>query len=167
MTALVVFSGLPGVGKTTLARQVAQSLGATYLRIDTIEVAVARSGLEAGEAPVGYLVAAGLAVEQLRIGLPVVSDAVNSVEIARVGWREVARETRAELRLVHVVCSDPDEHRRRVESRLPDLDGHVPPTWTEVRRRSWEPLTDPHLTVDNVGDTRGHVEEILTWVRAG
>ena len=135
------------------------------LRIDTIEVALARSGIDAGEAPVGYLVACGLAAEQLRLGRPVVTDAVNSVEVARVGWREVAAEAGAAMRVVHVVCSDPDEHRRRVETRSADLDGHVLPTWAEVRRRAWEPLTDDHLAVDNVGEPSRHVEEILAWLR--
>ena len=43
MAMLVVFGGLPGTGKTTLARQVADRLGATYLRIDTIEQALRSS----------------------------------------------------------------------------------------------------------------------------
>ena len=34
---LIVFSGLPGVGKTTIARELGRSLAAVYLRIDSIE----------------------------------------------------------------------------------------------------------------------------------
>jgi AAA domain len=37
---LVVFCGLPGVGKTAISRRVADQLGATFLRIDTIEAAI-------------------------------------------------------------------------------------------------------------------------------
>ena len=37
---LIIFGGLPGTGKTTLARKLANDLGATYLRIDTIERAL-------------------------------------------------------------------------------------------------------------------------------
>ena len=40
LTILVVFAGLPGTGKSLLARGVADAIGATYLRIDTIESAV-------------------------------------------------------------------------------------------------------------------------------
>jgi predicted kinase len=42
---LIVFSGLPGVGKTTIARELACSLAAVYLRIDSIEQALRQAGL--------------------------------------------------------------------------------------------------------------------------
>jgi broad-specificity NMP kinase len=34
---LIVFSGAPGTGKTTLSRLLAQQRGAVYLRIDTMD----------------------------------------------------------------------------------------------------------------------------------
>ncbi|MDR3159093.1 MAG: AAA family ATPase [Zoogloeaceae bacterium] len=40
MTTLHIFPGLPGVGKTTLARHLAEVSGAAYVRIDTIEQAL-------------------------------------------------------------------------------------------------------------------------------
>jgi predicted kinase len=44
---LVVLSGLPGVGKTTIAPELARSLPAVHLRIDSIEQAAAsRAGGE-------------------------------------------------------------------------------------------------------------------------
>ncbi len=41
---LIVFSGLPGTGKTTIANDLAATTGAVYLRIDTIEQAIRNSG---------------------------------------------------------------------------------------------------------------------------
>ena len=34
---LIVFSGLPGTGKTTIAKALAAATAAVYLRVDTIE----------------------------------------------------------------------------------------------------------------------------------
>ena len=34
---LIVFGGLPGAGKTTIARELARQIGAAYVRIDSID----------------------------------------------------------------------------------------------------------------------------------
>jgi predicted kinase len=53
---LVIFGGLPGTGKSTLALKLADQMGAVYLRIDTIERAIAAGeDLSVGEK--GYRVA--------------------------------------------------------------------------------------------------------------
>ena len=133
---LVVLSGRPGTGKTTVAREVAPSLGACYLRVDAAETALARAGVEVGVE--GYAVVHELAVSNLLLGTSVVVDAVNPVAEARASWAEAA--ARAGARLVHVetVLPDPEEHRRRVESRAADIPGHVVPTWHEVEAGEWQ-----------------------------
>jgi adenylate kinase len=47
---LVIFAGLPGTGKTTIARALARDLGAVYLRIDSIEQAILAS--DGGSGPI-------------------------------------------------------------------------------------------------------------------
>jgi predicted kinase len=42
---LIAFSGLPGVGKTTIARDLARGLEALHLRVDSIEAALKNSSL--------------------------------------------------------------------------------------------------------------------------
>ena len=42
---LIEFGGLPGTGKSTLARQLAERTRAVLLRIDEIEAAMRRNGL--------------------------------------------------------------------------------------------------------------------------
>jgi predicted kinase len=37
MAMLIVFAGLPGSGKSSIARELAREIGAIWLRIDSIE----------------------------------------------------------------------------------------------------------------------------------
>lgn len=163
---LVVFAGLPGCGKTLLARLTADRLGLTHLRIDTIEAAIAWSVPAAADSPAGYLAAEWVAAEQLRGGRGVVIDAVNNLEIARAAWPALAERTGAKLTVIEVICSDPAEHRNRVQNRSSDLPGHQVPRWDQVSEWRWEPITWPRLLIDNVGDPRGHVERIVTSIRS-
>jgi len=166
---LIVFGGLPATGKTTLSRLVAQDLPATWLRIDMIEAAMWQSGI-AREEPTGlaaYVVANALADAQLSLGATVVVDAVNPVEEARRGWRELAARHGVRLRLCEVVCSDRDEHRRRVEKRDSDLDGLKVPTWDDVIKREYEPWTEPRLTVDTVHSRAECLTAVFTYIERG
>jgi hypothetical protein len=49
---------------------------------------------------------------------------------------------------VEVVCSDLEEHRRRVESRVADIAGHRLPTWSEVIDRDYRAWDEPRLVID-------------------
>jgi predicted kinase len=74
---LIVFSGLPGTGKTTIARELACRIGAVYLRIDVIEQALRDAGMLPGAS--GYGVANALALSNLTVGHTVIADCVNPV----------------------------------------------------------------------------------------
>lgn len=161
---LVALGGLPGAGKTTLARALARRLGAAFLRIDAVEQAVRDAGLSA-EGPVGYGVAQALALANLENGLDVVADSVNPVAASRAGWRAVAARGGARLLEVEVTCSDPAEHRRRVETRATDIPGLVPPRWAAVEALAFAPWPEAHLVVDTaLGSAERGVAEIMALV---
>jgi predicted kinase len=155
---LIIFGGLPGVGKTTLAKAAAREWEAVYLRVDTIEHALRFSETLQGEVgPAGYLVAYRLAEENLRIGRTVVADSVNPLNITRDAWLSVA----ADAIEIEVICSDPSEHRRRVENRNADIDGLSWPTWQAVLERPYEDWTRPHLVLDTAKKSIEEVTEEL------
>lgn len=150
MQKLIVFGGRPGVGKTTLARMLAAELRAAYVRIDTIEQALVRLGT-ATLGPEGYAVGYRIAAENLRLGLDVVADSVNPLEVTRAAWREVAAEAGAAVIELEIVCGDGAEHRRRVAGRAADIAGHRLPTWADVERGDYEPWERERLVIDTAG----------------
>jgi predicted kinase len=144
---LIVLSGLPGVGKTTIATQLARVTGAVHVRIDVIEQKLRDAGQEVfGE---GYLLGHGIAEEHLREGFSVIADCVNPWPLTRDEWRDVADRAGVPVLEVEVVCSDAIEHRRRVESREADIPNHVLPTWEYVLERDYHPWGRDRLVLDS------------------
>jgi len=137
---------LPGVGKTTIARELAAALRAVHLRIDSVEQALRACGIEV-EAE-GYVVAHAVAQDNLRLGRTVIADCVNPWSLTRDEWRSVAERAGTRVVEVEVVCSDVEEHKRRVEGRSPDIMGHRLPTWSEVLERDYRPWDRERIILD-------------------
>lgn len=163
---LIIMSGLPGAGKTTLSRELARRLGAVHIRIDTIEQTLRGGGFEGEMTDAGYRIGYAIAEDNLRLGRTVIADSVNPIALTRNAWRDVA--TRAGVRSidVEIVCSDPTEHRRRVETRAADIAGHKQPTWNEVMARKYELWTADRIVVDttrtNALQAAGQIASALT-----
>ncbi len=160
---LVVFGGLPGVGKSTIAAMLARRLLATYLRIDTIEQALrACATLPGGVVAEGYAVAYLVAEENLRAGGTVVADSVNPLPVTRDAWLAVANRAHAPVLEVEIVCSDAEEHRRRVETRRTNVSGLRLPAWDEVLARDYQRWDRPHVILDTAARiAEDTVEELL------
>jgi predicted kinase len=151
---LIVFAGLPGVGKSTVADRVARALGLPILSVDPIEEGMAEAGIPPSSARgvAAYLVAAKSARHVLELGQGVIVEAANAEHEGRAVWRDLGAHTGVDLRWVHVTCSDARLHRARLEARAPGYPGVEEPTWEAVSERAaglaaWD---DERTVVDTV-----------------
>lgn len=117
--ALIAMAGLPGVGKSTVARALAQRLPAVLVNVDDVESALIRAEFERSFATglAAYLVAEQVARANLALGRHVVVDAANYVTYARNIWTSLAREHGVPLLFVEVVCTDLAAHAERLADR--------------------------------------------------
>jgi predicted kinase len=162
---LIILAGLPGVGKTTIARELARCLIAVHVHIDSIEQAIRQSARHA-DIPIddaGYLVGYTVAEGNLQLGHTVIADSVNPWPLTRDAWAAVAERAGVPFIEVEIVCSDLFEHERRVTSREADRPGVRPVTWQQVLARDYHHWHRDRMVVDTALKTASEcVEEILS-----
>jgi predicted kinase len=159
---LYIFSGLPGSGKTTLSQSLAKQVEAVYLRVDTIEQAL-RDLCSIEVRGEGYGLSYKIAADNLRLGMSVISDCCNPIELTRREWEQVALDAKANYVNIEVICSDALEHRQRVESRISTVSGLTPPNWSEVENREYDKWTSDRIVIDTANRTVMEcVEDLLS-----
>ncbi len=134
---LIVLGGLPGTGKTSIARAFCQTTSAVHVRIDSIEQAIRESGVTVISLDdAGYRAGYAVAEDNLRVGHVVIADSVNPIPITRAAWLDVAKRANTRAVEVEIQCFDEVEHRRRIEARVRE---GVGPTWQQVIDRDYRP----------------------------
>jgi len=154
---LVVFSGLPGTGKSTLAEVIGKQFGIPVFAKDWLEAVLLQNGLQPtqdGKALgyVGYELLTSLAERQLMLGQSAILDSVASIQKIRDAWKSLAGKYLAEWRVIECLCSDETIHRERLLTRERDIPGWHELEWSEVERVkeyyvSWQ---EEHLVLDMV-----------------
>jgi hypothetical protein len=154
---LVLVTGLPGTGKSTMADVAAAELGAPVLGHDwamsglrpypEIQEALDVMGLR-GHRGVGWSILWALARSQLRRGLAVVLDGVARAPEVE-GTRALAREEGVPSLVVLTECSDAELHRSRIEGRQRGIPGWYELDWDHVARArgEWEELDDINVVL--------------------
>ena len=162
---LVIFSGLPGTGKSTLASQLAHELRWPLLRIDDVVGEVPEiAGVEFWDSKVVILL--DVTEVQLELGLSVIVDSV-FMNTDRHHAQELAREHHARFRPIYTHISDEKVWEQRVTERHQKLDFPDVATWEQVQRqrghfRPWEPNTA--LFVDTMDSPEKNYEAVRQFV---
>ena len=150
MAKLFIFAGLPGAGKSALSKRLAAQIGAVHLRIDTIEQAL-RDLCSLDVEGEGYRLAYRIAADNLGLGMDVIADSCNPIELTRSEWQTVATDADSRFVNIEIICSDPTEHRRRVETRRSEISGLQLPTWRAVEEREYDPWSSDRIVIDTAG----------------
>jgi predicted kinase len=140
MPDLILFSGLPGCGKTSLARAVAHTLRLPLFAKDRFQ-RVLRDEVPGAPLIGGYHLLLDQADEQLTLGMGVVLDAVFPREGFRQTALTIAARHGAASRVIECICSDEALWRSRMAGRTQFVPGWQPAGWEDVERlrAEWEP----------------------------
>jgi predicted kinase len=152
---LIIFSGLPGTGKSTLAETMGRELGIPVFAKDWLEATLLRSDLKEvtdikSLGFVGYELLTVLAERQFMLGQSVILDSVASTESIRSAWRQLSEQYEADWRVIECICSDESLHRARLRDRKRNIPGWHELEWSEVERvkQYYLPWEGEHLVLD-------------------
>jgi len=153
----ILFSGLPGTGKSTLAEAVGRELGIPVFAKDWLEGSLLNSNVISNDKKndlgwSGYNLLTTLAERQLMLGQSVILDSVASTESIRREWKRLSSRYNPDWRVIECICSDIALHRERLKGRQRGIPGWHELQWSEVERvRSYyAPWDDDRLVLDMV-----------------
>ncbi|OUL32020.1 hypothetical protein BV378_00340 [Nostoc sp. RF31YmG] len=173
---LILFSGIPGTGKSTLSEEIARTLNVPVFSLDWILGAMLLSQLRVQQE--GFYITTAEALltmliqRQLMLGQSAILDTPANTVAQRKHWQELAQSYNAAFYGIETICSDMELHRRRVEGRKRGIPGwHDTVNWNHVERmrhksETWTNDEGEHLRIDAVHLLNENVQTILKYVQS-
>jgi predicted kinase len=168
---LVVFSGLPGTGKTVLAEFTGQTCQLPVFSVAWVIGALSPLDMldRENRGPIAYAVLTMLARRQFDLGQSAVLDGMCGQESVREEWHRLAERYGALFLPVECVCSDAQLHRHRIEARHDNIPGWPDPGWEHVEemRGRYETWSSPRLVIDAVNPLSENQGAVLRYLETG
>ncbi len=170
---LIVFSGLPGTGKSSLAEAVGSHLSIPVFSKDWLEATLLRSELVPSNptkplGSAGYQLLTTLAERQLMLGQSVILDSVASTQSIRNTWRNLSKRYQAQWRVLECICSDESLHRSQLSKRQRKIPGWHELEWSDVQRvrKYFAPWEEEHLLLDMINPFEENFTNTICYCKA-
>jgi predicted kinase len=167
---LIVFSGLPGTGKSTLAEEVGRCLHIPVFAKDWLEATLLRCELTPTQTDkplgsAGYQLLTTLAERQLLLDQSVILDSVASTQSIRNTWRQLSDQYRAHWRVIECICSNESFHRTRLTKRERKIPGWHELEWSDVEKvkKYFSPWEGERLKLDMMHSFEENLAKALAY----
>ncbi|MCJ7666747.1 MAG: ATP-binding protein [Anaerolineae bacterium] len=164
---LLLLSGLPGTGKSFLARRLAEALPFVIIESDVVRKILFPQPLyTAQESRWVHRTCHALMAKLLKRGVRVIYDATNLIEYHREIVYRIAQKAGARLVVVKTVASE-EVVRERLRARQEEARELSDADWRVYRRMAsrQEQVSHPHLVIDTSEDLEEAVAKVLRFIR--
>jgi predicted kinase len=164
---LILFAGMPGSGKTTLARMVARRLKVPVFAKDRMQRVLRDHHLAPENSGDGYYLILDIADELLSLGLSVILDATFPLDHFRTVASEIAARYRANFCVIYCYCSDETVWKERMVDRVHYVPGWKPVGWNDVERMQeyYQPWNANALFVDSMNAPDKNLPLVLDYIQ--
>jgi len=167
---VIVFSGLPGTGKSTLAETLGRELGIPVIAKDWLESSLLQSGLRTtiDDRSLGYAsynLLTVLTERQLMLDQSVILDSVASTKTIRETWRDLANQYAAQWRVIECICSNEAFHRERLKDRRRNISGWHELEWGDVEKvkQYYQAWDEDRLILDIMNSMAENTSRVMSY----